>query len=94
MRTRTWLTTPSDQAPVTDERTPSGERYVPGPGLPTEPRAPARRRGLAAMIVVAVVALIVVATLVILGEEAQRQDPAVPDSPGDGDEAPLELPET
>lgn len=91
MSTRTWLTTPTDQAPVTDERSTGGERYVPGPGLPSEPRVPGRHRTLIALVIVAVVAITAVALMVILGEEAQRFDPAAP-TPDEG-EAPMELPE-
>jgi hypothetical protein len=96
VRTRTWLTTPPDQSPIEDDRSAGdGERYVPAPGLPREPRVPGPHRRVKLVLVAAAVTIVVVALLVLAGEEAQREDPAVPGGPGQ-DEAPpqLELPES
>ena len=93
MRTRTWLTTAADQTPITDERTPDGERYVPGPELPSEPRVPGRHRRLVVLLVVVLVIVTAVA-VVVIGEEAQRQDPAVPQVPTEGPDGQPELPES
>lgn len=95
MRTRTWLTSPVDQAPAADERSADGERYVPGPGLPSEPRVPARHRGLMLVITALAIGIVVLSVLVIRGQEGQREDPSVPEGPeGPGGEQPLELPDT
>ena len=97
MRTRTWLTTPPDQAPVTDERSADGERYVPGPGLVHEPRVPSRHRR-AIVLVTGLAAVVVLVGLLVLGEQAQREDPSIPDVPDGGHEGErpdqLELPES
>jgi hypothetical protein len=80
---RTWLTTPPGDEPVVDQRGDEhAERYVPPPDLPTEPRVPGRHRrlriGLASVLVV--IGLMVL--VVLLGEQAQQEDPSVPDIPG------------
>lgn len=93
MRTRTWLTTPADQAPVTDERNRHGERYVPGPGPVREPRPPGRHRR-AVTVLFVVLAVIAITGVLLLGEHTQRDDPSIPDVPGDAPPDQLELPET
>ena len=92
MPTRTWLTTPTGQAPATDGRRAHSERYVPGPAQPLEPRVPGRHRTLTVLIAVVVLSITVIAALVVMGEQAQQQDPAAPPT-ADG-QAPIERPET
>lgn len=92
MRTRTWLTTPADQAPAVDERSADGERYVPGPELPSEPRVPARHRGLMLVITALAVGIVVLSVLVIRGQGVQQEEPSAPEGPGG--EQQLELPDT
>lgn len=105
MPTRTWLTTPPDQAP-TDDSSADDERYVPGPGLPSEPRVPGRHRLAITVLTVAAATVALIATLVLVGAETLSEDPSVPDTTDgpdttegtdtSGDEQPeqLELPES
>jgi hypothetical protein len=91
--TRTWLTTPPDQVPR-DEQGTDGERYVPGPGLPREPRVPGRHQTRILVLGVALLAIAIIATLVVVGEQALSEDPSVPGTT-DGDQPDqLELPES
>jgi hypothetical protein len=91
--TRTWLTTPPDQVPR-DEQGTDDERYVPGPGLPHEPRVPGRYQTRIIVLSVVLSAVAIIATLVVVGEQALSEDPSVPGTT-DGDQPDeLELPES
>ena len=93
MPTRTWLTTPSDQVPR-DEQGTDDERYVPGPGLPREPRVPGRHQTRLFVLVAALLALTIIGTLVIVGEQALSEDPSVPGTTDEDQPEQLELPES
>ena len=99
MRTRTRLTTPPDRTPGDDDRASgAGEQYVPAPDLAHEPRVPGRHRRTVVILLLVLTTLLVVATMVLLGAEAQREDPSVPggSDPAEPEDAPddLELPES
>jgi hypothetical protein len=80
---RTWLTTPPGDEPVTDERADDhGERYVPALDLPREPRVPGRYRRIWVGAVAALALIMVAGAVVLIGEQAQQEDPSVPDVPG------------
>lgn len=87
MRTRTLLTTPPSQTPVSDE--PSAEErrevYSRGLALPTEPKVPGKHRKLKiVLLTLAGLALIgwLVLRVLLAG---QFQDPALTDTPASGD---------
>ncbi len=98
MRTRTWLTTPPGTSPdEADRSSADGERYVPAPDLPREPSVPGRHRRAALIAGAVVTAVAVTVALVVVGEQAQREDPSVPgEADADRPDAPeeLELPES
>ena len=93
MPTRTWLTTPPDQAPR-DELGADDERYVPGPGLPREPRVPGRHQTKLLVLSAALLAIAIIATMVIVGEQALSEDPSVPGTTDTDEPDQLELPES
>jgi hypothetical protein len=80
---RTWLTTPPGDEPVTDQGgDEQEERYVPAVDLPREPRVPGRYRRVWLVATVVLLAIVVMVALVLIGEQAQQEDPSVPDIPG------------
>ncbi len=93
MPTRTWLTTPPDQVPR-DEQGTDDEHYVPGPGVPREPRVPGRHRTTILVLGVVLVVLSIIGTLVVVGEQALSEDPSVPDTTDEDQPDQLELPES
>lgn len=69
--TRTWLTTPTGQTPVDDDT--SGEHWVRGPSIPTEPRPPSRFRG--TYVLVTVYAVVIGLTFLVAPSLVDPQDP-------------------
>jgi hypothetical protein len=91
--TRTWLTTPPDQAPR-DEQGPEGEHYVPGPDLPREPRVPGRHQTRILVLSAVLLVAAIIATVVVVGEQALSEDPSVPGTTDPDQPEQLELPES
>ena len=83
MPSRTWLTTPPGDEPVTDQRGDEhAERYVPALELPREPRVPGKHRRLWVGLGLLLLVAMSLVGLVLIGEQAQQEDPSVPDIPG------------
>jgi hypothetical protein len=81
--TRTWLTTPPGDEPVVDQRAEGeDERYVPALRAPSEPRVPGKHRRALVITGLVVGAVLLVVSVVLIGEQAQQEDPSVPDIPG------------